>query len=328
MKLVLFGSKSLARALKVTGGVLLALSVPALLWWPLWPAFVMTGLLLIVTAWKTVAPDEACVLCERRRAVVLSLIAGEHASVCGDCAVTAAGVAVIDQRARAASKSLWVMSLLRAMPDHTPNEATSGLIAFASRLPGVDRTALTHEAHRLGNHRAQVTLFEALKEDERTSMDWVNLGVALNHLHRFDEALAATRHATDRDSAPWLLNNVAAIKLRAGQPDATELQRLVADVEQARALIIARNAPGYEATLATFDGNLAELQLRLGQPQRALATLDDVGKRAPEHVRRLLTRHAALTALGRHEEAKATAVEAKNLLHPDSLDAAEVDALG
>lgn len=323
-KFVLYGSPVTRRALKVAAWVLIVGSLPALVWPPLFPAMVLSGLTLLVVSWRIVVPDASCVLCQRPRLEVLALIAGENAGVCDACSVTAAALSTRDQFARATSRALWAMSVLHVLPELTPNSASTGLLLHAATLEGVDRNAVLAEAERLCNHHVKVTLYEAIEAAARSPSEWINYGVALNAVGRHEDALAATRRATDAPNEPWLLNNVAAIKLRMGT---TDFEALHADCSRAQALLKEQKPHSWEAALTIFINNLAELELKLGRPQLALERLDESVKRAPANVRSLLTRYAALTALGRHDEAKAVAAEAQRVAHPDAPERAEVDAL-
>lgn len=329
---ILFGSTQLQRRLRVVAWALVGAAALLMVVLAVMQskaslvafALVVISALLVAISSRIRVPDAQCVLCLRSRAVVLSLIAGEHAGVCDDCSVTAAALATKDQFTRAASKSLWAMSVLKVMPDHTPNTVSAPLLQLAWNIEGVDRNAVLEQAGRLQNQRVKVSLYEETNEEARSSNAWINLGVSLNACGRFDEALAATRRATEASNEPWVLNNIASISLRAGRGG---FESLLVGARRARTLLVEQKSPSWEAALPVFINNIAELELRLGRAAAALALLDESATLTPPNARALITRHAALSSLGRTDEAKAASEQAKQLAHPDSLEAAEVAAL-
>lgn len=132
----------------------------------------------------------------------------------------------------------------------------------------------------------------AIELRPRAGQARANLGVALNELGRYREAIAALRQAIDSGAAtPATHYNLGRALHEAGRLD-----------EAAPAY---REALRLRANFANAAGQLALLHLAQGAPDRAVAVCEEFLAGDAGNTLLLAYKAAALTELGRHEDARA-----------------------
>ena len=282
---------------------------------------------LLVVSGLITLPDEECAFCQRARAQVDSLVAAPHVSICEDC--TQRSTAVLAEKSARTGGGRWLKHLALSLPPKCPRAVSSPVFRALAFQDAAERQALISQAFAVGNPEAVCELVVRVPEAERLPSDWINLGVALEHLGRFDEAISAVEHVAGLpDEEPWLLNNRGTARLEAQPPcDEATLRALLADNVRARDLLSAKKPPGFEWPLASMWGAAAELHRRLGQPEqvrRCVATAEKL--RAPT-TGLLLTQARLARDEGATEEARRLLTSALEAAHPESRDAEQARSL-
>jgi tetratricopeptide (TPR) repeat protein len=279
-----------------TGGFLFGLALAA----------VVAGLVLR-------EPDKECSFCGASRAQVKQLVAGPAAAICDRCLPVGLKTVLELQPTR------WSL-VIDALPPHAPRAVSTPLLVRAGEAPEREYLdAVLRTCFELNNPDAARMLLEAVPEAERTAAQWINLGVVLGHLGRFDDAIAATRRA--EQSEAWVLNNVAAFMLEA-EPQRRQVQPLVDDLLRARELLATVAEATRPALRRSILVTLAELHRRQGAFIEAVAALDEAeregnstGEAASEW---RLTRARVFLDQGRTAEAHALLCEVAKAGHPES----------
>lgn len=249
------------------------------------------------------------------RANVRKLVAGATVSICDQCLPLSLKVMLEEQPTN------WAL-LVNALPEHAPRVVSSPLISLAAASFGREHLdGILSTCFYLGNPDAAKALLEAVPEDERTSAQWINLGACLGQLGRYDEAIAATRRATQSEA--WVLNNVVAFTLDA-EPNRRDVRTLVADVTRARELLDTVPEPMRPELRSATLGTLAELHRRLGAFDEALRCLDEAGPTANGW--RQLTRARVLLDQGQTIKAHALLADVSKG-HPELLITQEAQRL-
>lgn len=323
----LYGSQKTSRNLGRAGKVLGAAGAVALLAGaaPLAAVCSSVGLVLFLLASRVTLPELECAFCRKPRASVTLMVAGPSVAICDEC--TGLSMAVFNEDSQAKKSDAWLRVLLASLPYRCPRAISGPLLRAMPATTVEARARLLHRAFELGNPTAVIELIERVPEAERASSEWINLGVALENDERYLEGIAATqRIAGNPDDEPFLLNNVAAMRLHL-DPTPAELQTLLEHNQRARELISTRDPAHMAPVLASMWGTAAELHRRLGQPEAALRALreaEKVGHPAPE---RLVTEAHLALAAGRSAEARNRLLAVLDLAHPESREAREAARL-
>lgn len=271
-------------------------------------------------------PETECAFCLRSRLGVEMMVAAPSVSICDGC--TELSTAVFAEENEKKGSVDWMKRLARSLPPRCPRAMSSPVFRALASENEQERIELIRKAFAVGNPAAVCELIERVPASERTHADWVNLGVAFEHLGRFDDAIAAVEHlAGVPEQEPWLLNNRGTARLEAHPCDESTLRQLLADNLRARELLWERKPAGFEPPLAAMWSAAAELHRRLGQAEEVRRCVAAAEKLGPASAGLLLTQARLARADGAVEEARTLTTRALEGAHPESRDAEKARVL-
>jgi tetratricopeptide (TPR) repeat protein len=287
---------------------------------------------LIGIALSVRRPADECALCGTTRAKAKLLVTAPSVGICDRCAGLPMALVAENLEAKQ-QRSDWLEVYVSGLPRQCPTrisrpmlEALGAEVRDAPKLRAVATGCFERENNELG-----CELLQRIPEAERLAGDWINLGFGLGKRGRYAEAIAVTTHALehgDGSSRALCLNNIAVfrLKLEPGAP-APERARWLAEVEEATRLLAARTPTGWRGTLQACRGTEADLKRSLGDVFGALDALAAAEKLGPHTGERQVIRARVYAAAGKPVLARAAAEAAIELLHPESLAAADARAL-
>jgi tetratricopeptide (TPR) repeat protein len=277
-----------------------------------------------------VVAEPFCAMCRLPRAKVEALVAAEAGALCTECVPLSLAILDHDKpgpRVLAALRSS-LQFVTESLDVRTPRAESSRFFSAAVALhsePGPLRQ-LSQQAWRVSNPSAVLEALGRILEPERTSGDRLMASAALSKLARYAEARRELEPLDPTSLTPveraLVLNNGAwfALKLEPGlSGDALAQARAQAE-ESSRLLHESCSPLEVEACRVAFAGSRAALALQAGEPQAALALLEQVeaagGKLEAEQ---WLIRGEARAALDDKPGARQAWEKAAEVGHPESL---------
>ncbi len=277
--------------------------------WFLLGAAAALGVLNIVSR----VPAQECSMCRRPRRVVNRLVAAPSIAICDQCAPYPLAI-ILEQLEREGKTSEGLLLLLRTLPPGMPPATYNALFerALGAQPSAEQLGALVTEGFRVEAFEGALGALSATPESEQSAADWLNSGVCLGELGRTEEALAANDKVRELDpeglGASALINSVWYRVRAADGVDAAELERCLAELEEAKELLGAQDKAAHR--LARCFGTEAEVRRLAGDPRGALQALDEADKLVAPSDSRLLIRARAEAALGDDAAARKSAKRA------------------